>query len=495
MRGTIIHPAVAHGKRFAAVGTAVENGLISTVGPPSHESPSVRPRRVLLVVGVGTLLGALAGSAGNIALPDLARDLGLSVDLVGWTVTAFLLTSTVLMLLAGRIGDIVGHRTIYLAGFAVMAATSVVCGLTQSFVVLVAARAVQGIGGAMVMAAGPALITTSYPGNKRGGALGMLGTATYTGLTIGPMVGGTVVSALSWRWLFFLYVPFAVAVMVLGVLCLPSGRRDGERLAFDWAGAATLVTGLPLLLYAVTQGNALGWTSPPVIVCAAAGVALLAVFGWVEAHEERPMLDLRLFQSRVFSGAVLSAVGNYVAQFVVVILLPFYLIEALALPPVRAGMLVSTQALVMAVVTSPSGRLSDRIGSRGLATLGLLLLAAAIGGMSTLGPHSTQLTVALWMALAGLGSGVFVSPNSNALMGAAPRSQQGIASAVMAVARTLGMILGVALATAVYQAAGGATGRPWTPTDYAALRVALLVATGVCLLSAGAAALRGGARS
>ena len=453
--------------------------------------PVGRPNLVLLVVGLGTLLGAMAGSAGNIALPDLASDLGLSVDLAGWTVSSFLLASTVLLLLAGRVGDLVGHRNVYLAGFAVMAASSVVCGLTQSFALLLGARVVQGVGGAMVMAGGPALITTSFPGSQRGRALGMLGTATYTGLTFGPLVGGAVVASLGWRWLFFLYVPAAAVVIGLGVAFLPSIRRQGG-LSFDWAGAATLVGGLPLLLYALTQGNALGWTSAPVMVCASTGVALLVLFGWAEIRSEKPMLDLRLFRSRVFTGAVLSAVGNYMAQFVVVILLPFYLIEALQLAPARAGMLVAAQAVVMALVTSPAGRLSDRIGSRGLATAGLLILAVAIGGMSTLGPDSTQIHVASWMALAGLGSGVFVSPNSAALMGAAPRAQQGIAAAVMAVSRTLGMILGVALATAVYQAAGGETGREWVGSDYAALRVALLVATAVTVGSAGAAALRGG---
>ncbi len=395
---------------------------------------------MLLVVGVGTLLGALAGSAGNLALPALAADLGLTLDRAGWTVTAFLITSTIFMLVAGRVGDRIGHRTIYVAGFGVMIVTSLVCGATHSFPVLLAARALQGIGGAMVMAAGPALLTTSFPGSQRGRALGMLGTATYTGLTFGPMVGGVVVSALDWRWLFFLYAPFAAAVGLVGVLCLP-GRGPAPSAA---------------------RGSMFGFD---------------------------------LFRSRVFTGAVVSAVGNYVAQFVVVILMPFYLIEALGIAPARAGMLVSSQALVMALVTSPSGRLSDRIGSRGLATGGLLILAASMAGMSFLGPTSTQIHVALWMALAGLGAGVFVSPNSAALMGAAPRDRQGTASAVMAVARTVGMIVGVALATTVYRVAGGETGAAWGPDDFTALRVSLWVAAGVSLLSAIAAALRGGERS
>jgi len=389
---------------------------------------------------VGTLLGALAGSAGNLALPDLAADLGLTLDRAGWTVTAFLITSTIFMLVAGKVGDRVGHRAIYVGGFGVMIVTSVACGATHDFAVLLVARALQGVGGAMVMAAGPALLTTSFPGSQRGRALGMLGTATYTGLTFGPMVGGAVVAVLDWRWLFFLYVPFALAVGLLGVICLPAGAP-------------------------------------------------------VPARRSGSMWGLHLFRSRVFTGAVVSAVGNYVAQFVVVILMPFYLIEALGIAPARAGMLVSAQAVVMAVVTSPSGRLSDRIGSRGLATGGLVILAAAMVGMSFLGPASTQVQVALWMAVSGLGAGIFVSPNSSALMGAAPQDEQGVASAIMAVARTLGMICGVALATNVYRIAGGETGGVWGTDDFAALRISLWVAAGVSLAAAVAAALRGGERS
>ena len=469
------------------------HGDLQMTGDPSETSTTStgRPGRILLVVGIGTLLGTLTGSAGNLALPVLAIDLGLTVDQVGWTVSAFLLTSTVFLLLVGRLGDLVGHRTLYQAGFVVMAVTSLICGLTDSFVVLVVTRAVQGVGGAMVMAAGPALITLAFPGSQRGRALGWLGTAAYSGLTVGPLVGGAVVAALSWRWLFFLYLPLAAIVVVLGRWFLPGDRPRSDRPTFDWAGAATLVGGLPLLLVALTQGNAWGWGSPMVLSCVAGGSLLLIAFAWIETGCAEPMLDLRLFRSRVFTGAVLSSVGNYAAQFVVVILLPFYLIEGLELPPARAGLLIAAQAVLMALSTSPSGRLSDRIGSRVLATTGLAVLAASLVGMTTLGPYSSPWQVALWMALSGLGAGIFISPNSSALMGAAPRAQQGIAAAVMAVARTLGMILGVALGTAIFAAGGGQTGEPWQVDDYAALRGALWAGAALCLLSALAAAVRG----
>jgi len=446
-----------------------------------------------MVVGLGTFLGAAQGSTVNLALPDIGRDLGIAIDLTGWVVSAFLLAVTVFLLVAGRAGDLLGHRRVYLVGQVLFGVASVGAGLCGDIWMLIAARLAQGAGGAMVMATSPALLTTSFPPSQRGRALGMLATATYTGLTLGPPIGGWVVSQWSWRWVFFLNLPVALLITVLGWLYLPrAGRRQG--LHFDWGGAVTLVVGLPLLLVGLAQGGRWGWGSWLTIACAAAGASLLVLFVGLQLRSTSPLLDFVLFRSRVFTGAVLSALGNYVALFIPIILLPFYLIEALGVTPSRAGLLLSAQPLMMALVASPAGRLSDRIGSRGLATGGLVVLACGLAGLSTLGADSSVLSVAAWLAVMGLGTGIFISPNSSALMGSAPRAQQGVAGGVMAVARSLGMIVGVAAATSIFVAAGGHTGRGWVAADFAAMKVALLVAMVVCILSALAAALRGGQR-
>jgi len=453
-------------------------------------STAVRPWLVLLVVGLGTLLSAASASTVNLALPHIGGELSISVDLAGWVMSSFLLAVTVLLLVAGRVADLIGHQKVYLVGFALVGLASLGCGLAGSIETLLGARVLQGVGGAMVMATGPALLTTSFPGSQRGRALGMLSTATYTGLTVGPPLGGWVVSAASWRWVFFINLPVALLVVALGLGCLPRSKPRPTS-SFDWGGALTLVTGLPLLLFAAAQGNRLGWTTLPIVASAAAGLLLLGAFVWLEARGRRPLLDLGLFRSQVFAGAVLSAFGNYVSLFVPIILLPFFLIEGLGLSASRAGLLLSAQPLVMALVAWPSGRLSDRIGSRGLATVGLLVLAVGLGGLSTLGQHSSSLAVSGWLGVMGLGTGIFISPNSSALMGAAPRRQQGVAGGVMGVARNLGMIVGVAVGTSVFMAAGGRTGRSWEPADYQAFSTALWVACGVCVLSALAAVLRG----
>jgi MFS family permease len=397
---------------------------------------------VLGVVGLGTLLSAMMGSNVNLALPQIGREFSADIHLVGWVVSSFLLAVALLVLPAGQAGDRLGYSRIYQAGFALVALAGLGSGLAVTLPLLVAARVVQGVGGALAMSAGPALLTTTFPGSQRGRALGLLSTATYTGLTLGPPVGGMILAAWGWRWIFLLTTGVSVVILVLGGIFLPRTRCRTRCQPF---------------------------------------------------RRRDPFIrgTLRLFRSPVFTGAVLSALGNYISLFIPLILMPFYLLEALRVRESTAGWILASMPLVMALVASPAGALSDRIGTRGLATGGLLVLAAGLAGLATVGSNTPAWGVGIWLGLMGLGTGTFISPNSSALMGAAPRPQQGVAAGVMAVARTVGMLGGVTAATNIYRAAGGRTGQTWGAADFRALRVALVVAVVVCMGSAVAAALRG----
>jgi EmrB/QacA subfamily drug resistance transporter len=447
-----------------------------------------RPGLVLLVVGLGTLLGAMASSMVNLALPSIGRDLGVSIESSRWVVQVYLLVTAVLLLPAGRVGDLLGHGRVYLLGFALFGLMSIVCGLAPSFPVLLAGRVLQGLGAALLVAVAPALLTSSFPPQQRGRALGVMSTATYVGLTVSPPLTGLILSAFDWRFTFFLMAPMAVVTCGLGLCCLPRGSPAREA-RFDWGGAASLVAGLPLLLLALSQGQAWGLASPRTVGSALGGAAALAVFFVLQRQRPAALLDLGLFRSRVFTASVVGAVFNYVALFAAVLLLPFYLEEGLGLPPSAVGLVLTAQPLSMALTASPSGWLSDRVGTRGLATLGMCGVAVGLGGLATLGPESPPWLPAAWLAVVGVGTGVFISPNSSALMGAAPRARQGIAGSVMAEARTLGMLLGVALSTAVFRAAGGRTGASWGDSDFAALRLALLVGVVASVIAVIAAAL------
>ncbi len=393
---------------------------------------------MLLVVGIGTLLSAMAGSTVTLALPSIGQEFTLSVSATRWVIQAYLVATTLLLLVAGRLGDLWSHRAVYLWGFGLFGAMSLAGGLAPRFGWLIGARVLQGIGGAMIMATGPALLTTTVPASRRGQALGIVASATYTGLTVGPPLGGLLIAHLGWRWVFYLNVPIAAVMAVLGPYLLP--RRG--------AGA--------------------GADPRPAI----------------RLRSLAAMVDFRLFRSRAFSSAVASALCNYVALFAPIILLPFLLVEGMHLSEDHAALLLIAQPLVMACVASPSGWLSDRVGSRPLRTLGMAMMSGGLLGLAALDAGSSHFAVVVWLALLGLGTGIFISPNSSALMGAAPRERQGVAGGVLGVSRNLGMLLGVFTATTVFDAAGGRTHDAWTVTDDTALHGALYVAAGVAALGA-----------
>lgn len=451
----------------------------------------VRRRAVLAAVASGTFLSSMASSVVNLALPSLGQDLAISLEDSRWVMQAYLLASGVVLLVAGRLGDLWGHRRVYLAGFGLFGLASLGAGLAPDLAWLLAARGLQGLGAAMVMAVGPAILTTTFPGTQRGRVLGLVSTATYAGLTVGPPLGGMLVSALGWRWTFLLNAPLTVLILTVAIFCLPrTAPRAGAR--FDWPGTAALLAGLSCLLFGLSEGRRWGWGSGFTLGALGAGALGLLAFGLVERRRPDGLLDLALFRTRLFTGAVLSAFLNYVALFSVVLLMPFYLEEGLGRSPAHTGLLLAVQFAVMALVASPSGWLSDRLGSRLLASLGQLILAGGLGLLASLGPGSSDGQVVLGLAVVGLGTGVFISPNSSALMGAAPRERQGTAGSVLAEARILGMLLGVALASAVFHAAGGRTGGAWTGADFGAVRVAFLAAAGVSLAGVLTASLRGG---
>jgi EmrB/QacA subfamily drug resistance transporter len=462
--------------------------LATPQNPPLNSDSSPWP--ILLVISVGTLLTAVAGSIAPLILPELCRDLGISFLDSRWVVLAFLLTMTVLLLLAGRACDLLGLRTVYLLGFVLFGGMSLMGGLAQSFWLLIVSRVLQAAGGAMILSAGPALLTTSFPPEKRGQALGLSATATYIGLTIGPTLGGFIISTLNWRWTFFINVPIALITTILGLVFLPKNQPRQIR-SVDWLGMATWSIGLTLCLLVITKGTEWGvhafYTWGSLLV----GVTTLVAFLAIELRQKEPLLTLALFRQRLFTGATVSALCNYIATFVHMILMPFFLKEGINVAPDKAGLVLSSQPLMMALVASPFGILSDRIGSRGLATIGMLIMAGGLIGLCSLGAASSVWDAALWYGVIGVGTGVFISPNSSALMGSVPRMQQGLAAGIMAITRNLGMLIGAASATAIYQFAGGNTGRSWIESDYHALRTALQLSVLVALIGAVSAALRG----
>ncbi|MFO7172095.1 MAG: MFS transporter [Bacillota bacterium] len=447
---------------------------------------------VLAVVGVGTFMSALDGSIVNISIPQIQAEYGVTIGTVGWVSTAYLLTISGLLLTFGRLGDMVGYKPVYNLGYIVFGLASWLCGVAPSFPALVGARVLQGVGAAMLMAIGPALTTTSVSPQERGRALGMVAAATYLGLTVGPSLGGYITDLWGWHWVFWINVPVAALGAALAAAVLPRGeRRGGQR--FDLVGAGLFALGLVSLLLALSRVEEAGWASPEQVGLFALAAGALVAFVWQEARAPQPVVPLGIFRNRLFASSFTAAYLQYVVNFMLVFLLPFYLLRFRGFAPRMAGLILTAQPLTMALTSPLAGALADRLGTRGLSVAGMLVMAAGIGLMGWI-PESAPLgRIVAPLVLVGLGAGLFTTPNNSAIMGSVPRDRQGIAAGLLATARNVGMVTGVALAGALFaalQAAGLAAGRGSAEAFLAAFRGTERVAAALAVLAALAAAVR-----
>jgi EmrB/QacA subfamily drug resistance transporter len=343
-----------------------------------------------------------------------------------------------------------GHKMIYLSGFGIFIAGSLLSGIAPNISLLIAFRGLQAFGAAMLAANSPAILTKSFPDQQRGQALGLQATMTYLGLTVGPSLGGWLTSLFSWRVVFYINVPVGLAFFWLGSHFIPSDGINIKTEKFDFPGAITFVMGLGALLLGLNKGEEWGWTSIPTMLFLFGAVILLSCFIYIERHVENPMLDLNLFKKLPFSLSTASAVINYIGIYSSIFLMPYYLIQGRGFSPAQAGLILTAQPLVMAVVAPISGTLSDRIGTRLPAVFGMAVLSVGLFFLSRLGAQSEIKTIMIALAVVGLGTGAFISPNNSALMGSAPKSRQGIAAGILATSRNFGMVLGVGIAGAIF---------------------------------------------
>lgn len=437
-------------------------------------------------------MSALDGSIVNTLLPVISSDLHATVAGIEWVSTVYLLVVSSLLLGFGRAGDIYGNKKMYVAGFIVFVAGSALCGLAPTARALVALRSVQAIGAAMLFANAPAILTKSFAPQQRGRALGALGTFTYLGLTVGPSLGGWLSGTFGWRSVFYINVPVGAVAISLALWFIAHDKPEGTKEPFDFKGAILFMIGLVALLAALNEGHAMGWMDARILEMFFASIVVFAAFVYVELRTKSPMLDLSLFQGLVFSSTTLSALLNYSSVFCVLFALPFLLIQGRGLTPQHAGLILTAQPIVMAVMAPISGTLSDKIGSRIPATLGMLILTAGILLLAATIQMSGELAVAASLGVIGLGVGLFVSPNNSALMGAAPRQRQGIAAGVLATARNLGMVLGIGLSGAVFTTMmANNVEAPRLDAMVMAVRASLFVAAGLATVGTVTSWIRG----
>ena len=406
--------------------------------------------RVLLSVGLGTCMSALDASVVNTVLPVIREAYRVPVEVIQWVSTTYLLIMGSLLLTFGRLGDLRGHKRVYLAGLVVFVPASVLCGISPSVGMLIAARALQGIGAAIVVSNAPAILIGSVHPSRIGQALGLQAAMTSIGLALGPSLGGWLTDQWGWRTIFFMNVPIGLAAFAIGLRHIPGEKSPPLREeTFDRAGAFLFLGSFLALQFALNRGNDWGWLSTSTLCAFAGSAALGYLFLRQERHAHSPMLYLALFRSRLFSFSVGSSLVNYVCMASVLFLVPFYLIQGRGLSAAKAGIVMSAQFLSMVVAAPISGRIADRVGSRGPATTGMAILAAGLFILSAMNGQSPLYLTVIGLVVTGVGVAIFSPPNNSAMLGAAPPERKGIASGILATSRLLGMATGISIAGAI----------------------------------------------
>ncbi len=409
--------------------------------------------QVFMLVGVSIFMSTLDSSIVNVALPYIMEDLSSDVKTVQWVMVVYLLTVSSLLLTFGRLSDIRGRRLIYVIGFLIFTTGSFVCGQAWTSGMLVGARILQGIGASMLMACSPALVVDAFPQTERGKALGMMGAVVAAGLTLGPLAGGTILAWFSWRLIFYINIPIGIMAVAAGILVLkdlPGGK--GSREPLDKAGSLLLILFLCSLIVTLVRLPDWGVVS----LKTGLGLSTAVISGWWFAMNETntayPLLDLELIKIRLFILPLISTGILFASLFLLVFMMPFYLTYPGEFSASKTGVVMIVPFLFLLIISPISGILADHLGSRLLCTLGMTLMCLSLFFLIFLSPEQGVFAIVWRMALAGIGTAMFVSPNNTAIMGSVPVHQRGIASGATATARTLGMVLGVALAGTIFSA-------------------------------------------
>src|SRR5947209_7000579 len=415
------------------------------------------PWAVLVVVSLGFFMTLLDLTIVNIASPDMSNRLHASLDDVLWVLNAYALVLAVLVITAGRLGDLLGPRTMFVAGIAVFTVASAACGFAPSPAWLIAFRAVQGIGAAMLMPQTLAIVTMTFPPERRGAAFGIWGAVAGLATIAGPTLGGLLVTAFDWRWIFFVNLPIGAAVLAVTFFIIP-GFQPGRRHRFDILGVALASLALLAICYGLVEGQRYGWgtvtsfISIPLIL--AVGVVLLGAFGWVEkARQDRePLVPFVLFRSRNFT--LMNWVSGTLSIGMLGIFLPFtiYLQSALGFSALKAGLTMAPSSVVMIILAPILGRLTDKIGGKYILMTGLTLFAVGMGWAVLIAtPYSAWYDFLAPMVVAGLGMGATFPPMTTTAMSEVDPRMAGAASGVLNTTRQVGSVIGTAAVGALLQ--------------------------------------------
>ncbi|MDD1715543.1 MAG: MFS transporter [Methanolinea sp.] len=405
-------------------------------------------------IGLAIFMSSLDGTIVNIALPTISESFGISSSTVSWVSTAYLLVMAGCVLVFGKVSDIIGFKKVFLSGFLIFTVGSFACGsladFFNSFPILVGSRIFQAVGGAMITAIAPAMITAFVPMEKKGKAMGIIMTLAALGTAIGPTIGGLLTQYLSWHWIFFINVPIGILAILLGKKVIPKTNAPGTLSGFDRYGSVLIFTGLATLLFGMTEGQSLGWTSPLITGTLAIAVIAIAGFIWHERNTSDPILELRLFKKRNFLFANMIMVLIFLSFAGINYLLPFYLQYVLGYSTSTAGLVLTSLSFAMMIGGILAGLLFTRIGARPLCIVAGLILAAGYFMMWHLRVDTTLEFVSLCLTLIGFGMGLLITPVANMIMNSVARSYQGMVSSLTSLERFAPMTIGIAVFNLIF---------------------------------------------
>ena len=402
----------------------------------------------LSCTSLGAFFSVMSGNTLIVALPIIMKDLHASFQEIVWTMMGYMFIISILVPAIGRVADMIGRKKLYVSGFVIFTIGSFLCAFSRSGIDLLLYRMVQAIGGALLAANSVPIVTDAFPRKELGMAMGVNGMIISVGGVIGPILGGLLIS-MGWRSIFYINVPFGIFGTIWAIIQLKELDILPKKQTFDWMGTIVFTVGMLCLLLYLTFGGLYGWNKPWLYAVLAAAVVLLPLFVYIEFNSEQPMLDMRLFESRLLGFAYSSNLMNGIARGAVTFLLIFYFQGIKAMDPIQAAVLLIPFVMPQIIVAPVCGWLADRFGARVISSTGLLVSALGFLGLVGIRPETsyTQLTIA--MIIIGTGSGMFFPPNNKSIMEAVPVERRGIAGGVRTMINNVGMVISLALSMAV----------------------------------------------
>ncbi|MBU3158720.1 MFS transporter [Clostridium frigoris] len=403
---------------------------------------------ILFIVVMVTFMCTLDSSIVNVALPVMAKSLNVTTAGIQLVVTSYLIVISAAILVFGKLGDMLGKTKVFKFGIALFTMGSLFCGITSSLTVLIIARVIQAIGAAATMANSQGIITGVFPANERGRALGITGTFVALGAMVGPGLGGFIVDAFSWEYIFLINIPIGIITLFYGFKILPKSNKT-QKIKLDGYGALLFAFTIIPLFVALGKGQEIGFTQPIILIGFLISSVSFILFIFVEKKRKDPLLDLKIFENKLFSLSIFCGFISFVALFCSVIIQPFFLQDVLRYSPAFTGLILMVSPLILSVVAPLSGHLSDKIGSEILTFIGLAINSVGLLLMSTLNEQTSLMSMVFYIAVMTIGNGLFQSPNNSLVMSTVPKDKLGIAGSINGLVRNLGMVCGIALSTAL----------------------------------------------